>query len=311
MNYKIKRIGIHSQSDLIPIFESAFGTSPDMSYISNKHATDFAGVRDIGYIAYSDKDQPAAFYGVFPLEVRINGEYFLTAQSGDTMVVKDHERRGLFILLANETYKLCKSTKIAGVFGFPSPSSYPGFVNKLGWKHLENIKRYQFLIPTIPLAEMSARFSIFKNPLVKWQCFLATLFFPGGTPFEGSILGSNQDGIRRNDEYWKYKLNSKAVKLIKVNDCDVVVKFDGNLGIGDINHRTPEDLKKVISKLKILCFLGGINRIVFYTSPETKLDHDLSQIANAKEGLPIGFLSFVEGVDLSNLKFCYLDMDTY
>ena len=311
MNYKLKRIGIHALADLVPIFESAFGTSPDMTYISNKHATDFAGVRDIGYVAYSDKDQPAAFYGVFPLEVRINGEFLLVAQSGDTMVAKEHERRGLFILLANETYKLCKSTRIAGVFGFPSSSSYPGFVKKLGWEHLENIKRYQFLIPTIPFAEISARFSIFRKPLVRWQCFLAKLFFPEGTPFEGGILGENQDGIRRNDGYWKYKLNSKSVKLIRVNDCDVVVKFDGNLGIGDVNHRTLEDLKKVISRLKILCFFGGINRIVFYTSPETKLDHDLSKIANAQKGLPIGFLSFEEERNLNKLKFCYLDMDTY
>lgn len=311
MNHTLKRIGVKSQTDLIPIFLSAFGKSPTVTQISQKHSTGFTGLRDMGYVAYSDHDQPVGYYGVYPLEVRINGEFLLVAQSGDTMVIKEHRKHGLFTILANKTYKLCKANKITGVFGFPSPSSYPGFVKRLGWGHIDNIKRFQFLIPTVPFAEMSVRFSIFNNVLLRWHRFLARLFFPEGTLFEGSILGEKFDGVRRNDGYWKYKLNSENVKLIRVKNCDVAIKFEESLGVGDVNYHTLKDLRRVISRLKILCFFCGINRIVFYTSPETKLDRDLSKIAKSKEGLPIGFVSFAEGVDMSKLKFCYLDMDTY
>jgi hypothetical protein len=310
LNYKLKRIDISSQSDLIPIFKSAFGQSPSIKDISQKHSTDFVGLRDIGYLAYSDQDQPVAFYGVFPLKVRINGEPFLAAQSGDTMVEKGHEKRGLFTLLANETYKLCKVNKVAGVFGFPSPSSYPGFVKKLQWCHLENINRYQFLIPTIPLAEISMRYSIFKKLTLRWHCFL-THFFLKGSPFEGSILSEGLDGVCRSEGYWKYKLLSERVKIINIKRCDVVIKFDGSLGVGDINYHTLMDLKRVIFRLKILCFAGGINRIVFYVSPNTKLDRDLVKLAIPKKGLPIGFLNLIDDVDMSKLKYCYFDMDTY
>jgi hypothetical protein len=306
----LKRVDAGSQADLIPIFKSAFGQDPGINELSQKHSTDFAGCRDIGYIAYSENNQPAAFYGVFPLEVRINGTPFLVAQSGDTMVAKEHEKRGLFTLLATETYKLCRACKITGVFGFPSPSSYPGFVKKLQWLHIENINRYQFLIPTIPLAEISMRYGIFKQITLKWHRFLTRLFLEGA-PFEGSILSEGLDGVRRSDGYWKYKLSSSRIKLIRVRHCDIVIKFDANLGVGDVNYATANDLKRVIFRLKVLCFFGGINRIAFYVSPDTKLDRDLSKIAKPNKGLPVGFLSFDDGVDMSKLKFCYLDMDTY
>jgi hypothetical protein len=311
MKHIVKRIGIESQPDLMPIFLSAFGKSPKLSQISQKHSTDFTGLRDVGYLAYAAEDQPVAFYGVFPIEVRVDGKFVMVAQSGDTMVIEEHRKYGLFTLLANETYKLCKASNIAGVFGFPSPSSYPGFVKRLGWGHIENIKKFQFLIPTVPLAEISVRLSVFTNAILRWNCFLARLMFPEGVPFEGSILDEKLDGIRRTDGYWKYKLNSDNVKLIRLKGCDVVIKFGESLGIGDINYDTLKDLRRVMSMLKVLCFFCGINRIVFYTSPETKLDRDLSKIGKSKEGLPIGFRSFVDGVDMRKLKFCYLDMDTY
>lgn len=310
MDYIFKRVDATSQADLIPIFKSAFGQSPEVKEISQKHTTDFVGLRDIGYIAYSDKNQPVAFYGVFPLEVSVNGKLFLAAQSGDTMVVKAHEKRGLFTLLANETYKLCQAKNITGIFGFPSPSSYPGFVKRLKWGHIENINKYQFLIPTIPLAETSMRYLIFTRLTLRWHLFL-TRFFSKGIPFEGSIMSEGLDGVHRSDGYWSYKLNSERVKLIKVQGFDVVIKFDGNLGIGDINYRTLKDLTRVIRRLKVLCFFAGINRIVFYVSPETKLDRDLSKITRPQKGLPIGFLNFTGNVDMSKLKFYYLDMDTY
>ena len=311
MKHIVKRVGIKSQADLMPIFLSAFGKSPELSQISRKHSTDFTGLRDVGYLAYSVEEQPVAFYGVFPIEIRVDGKFFLVAQSGDTMVIEEHRKYGLFTLLANETYKLCRASNIAGVFGFPSPSSYPGFVKRLGWRHIENIKKFQFWIPTAPLAEVSVRFSLFNRALLQWNCFLARLIFSEGIPFEGSILDEKLDGIRRTKGYWSYKLSSDNVKLIRLNGCDVVIKFGESLGIGDINYNSLKDLRRVLSMLKLLCFFCGINRIVFYTSPETKLDRDLSKIAKAQEGLPIGFRSFVDGVDMRELKFCYLDMDTY
>jgi hypothetical protein len=310
VDYKLKRIDASLLPELIPIFKSAFGQFPEVNELLQKHFTDFTGQRNIGYLACTTNDEAIAFYGVFPLIVRIGGQSFLAAQSGDTMVDKRHEKRGLFTMLANETYKLCRDNKIAGVFGFPSPSSYPGFVKKLQWLHHENINRYQFLIPTIPLSEICFRNSVFKKWILKWHLILIG-FLSEGVPFEGTILSVGSDGVCRSTDYWKYKLQKESIKLIKLQGCDVVIKSDGSLGVGDINYRTLTDLRRVVFCLKILCFFGGINRIVFYISPNTKLDRDLARISKAKKGLPIGFISFNEGMDMSKLKFCYLDMDTF
>ena len=310
MDYKLKRVDKSLLPDLIPIFRSAFGESPDFNELLQKHSTDFTGQKYIGYLAYTSNDEAIAFYGVFPLKVRVGGQSFLAAQSGDTMVDKRHTKRGLFIMLANETYRLCKNANISGVFGFPSPSSYPGFVSKLHWSHYENIHRYQFLIPTFPLTELFFRQSTLKKLIIRWNLFLAG-FLSKGSPFEGTILSEGYDGVCRDDDYWKYKLQTERVKLIRLLGCDVVIKFDGSLGIGDINYRTLRELRRIIFCLKILCFFCGINRIVSYVSPNTKLDCDLAKISKPKKGLPIGFISFNKELDMSNLKFCYFDMDTF
>jgi len=311
MEYKLEKVEKKFLSSLLPIFKSAFGRAPNLQDLLNKHSTEFSGLANIGYIAYSKIDNPVAFYGVFPVKLRINRALYLGAQSGDTMVDSNHERRGLFSLLAKETYRLCQASGIVGVFGFPSPSSYPGFVKKLNWGHVENINKYQFFVPTLPFSEVSLRYSFFTEALLKWQLFLAKIFFSRGVIFDGSIAFDGLDGVVRDDGFWRYKLSSKNVDLLRVANCNLVVKFEGSLGVGDIDFNETVVLPSVIRRLKLLCFFSGIMRISFYVSPETKLDRELSKLSKPKPGLPVGYLNLSNCIDLSKLKFTYFDMDTY
>ena len=310
MGYHFKKIEPELYNDLIPVFKSAFNTEIDSQAISNKQNTDFSGQKDVGFIAYSEKNDPAGYYAVFPLKVKINSKIILASQSGDTMVHKSHQRKGLFTILAEHTYNLCEQIGINGVFGFPSSSSYPGFINKLKWIHKENILKYQFLIYTLPLSELSNRYNLFL-PIYKYWFNLLKSLFKAGDYFEGSVTSEGQNGVFRDEDYWKYKMKNKNISVIKISNSDIIIKLEGKLGIGDVNYLNFKQLKNLIFKLKLFCFFAGINRLVFYVSPKTKLDFDLSKLITPQTGLPISFREFKENLDFESLKFVYFDMDTF
>lgn len=310
MSYSLERISKKKYVDMIGIFKSAFNINVKLEKIQNKFNTPTGSVKNIGYLAYSNQGEPSGFYGVYPTRVLINGEIFLVSQSGDTMVKKEHVKGKLFSKLAHKTYELCLTENIKGVFGFPSISSYYGLRNRLKWEFNENIRNYVFYVITFPLSEICNRFQLLTRFYDIWSCFIVKLY-PKGKYFKGSIIDNGQDGVIRDLDYWEYKLKSNRVNVIKIFGCDVIIKFEGKLGVGDINYNNLKDLKRVLLGLNLFCLISGINRINFYTSPNTKLDNDLNKIKKHKKGLPIGFKSFNDDLNLKNLKFSYFDMDTF
>jgi hypothetical protein len=136
-------------------------------------------------------------------------------------------------------------------------------------------------------------------------------FYPKGDIFESSILSNGQDGLIRQIEVWDHKLGIQENFLIKINGKNIVLKFNGQICIGDIEHCDENVFFNIIFKLKVLSFLTFNNYLKFYVSPYTFLDDNLMKIKKPKVGLPVGFRSFSKNLDLSNLKFTYFDFDTF
>ena len=133
--YSLVRLNDENFEDLLVIYKSAFGIDPSIDDLRKTFNTSNFVDKNVGYIAYFNEKEPAAFYGVFPCFMNINGKKTLVCQSWDTMTHANHRRKGLFIKLAKKTYDLCENLGIKLVFGFPNENSYPGFVKKLNWKH--------------------------------------------------------------------------------------------------------------------------------------------------------------------------------
>ena len=309
-NYTFKKVRKNCLEDLIPIFKDAFGGAPSLTSLRNKHETDFAGESEIGYIAYDEKEIPVGFYGVFPLKVSVNGSTHLIAQSGDTMVKKNHGRRGLFSKLAKSTYSLCQERGIKAVFAFASETSYPGFVRNLGLEHNENVNKYRFFVPTIPIALILRRIKFLKLFHNFWVTLLLR-FVRSGEYFESSILEDNQDSIIHDKDFWNYKLKNNDIFLIKIFNSQAAIKVNEFIEVGDIKYKNKKDLIFVMITLHVLGLFMGINLIKFYCSPSCRIDRDMQTIRKPKVGLPIVFRNFDPNIDLSNLKFTYIDMDTF
>lgn len=130
------------------IMQACFGRRPDAAYYPWKYRENPAGEL-IAFEAIHE-GRVAGFYGVIPWYFDVKGERQTFYQSMDTMTHPDYQRRGLFVRLANLTYEeLARRMPDHVIVGIPGATSYPGFVQKLGWLSPFRFKylftwRYQF-----------------------------------------------------------------------------------------------------------------------------------------------------------------------
>lgn len=310
MNYVTERISKNRLKDLIPLFKTAFNQDKSEEELLYKYDTSFTGQSYLGFIAYTEEDlQPAAYYGVFPLEARISGKTCLVAQSGDTMTHPEHRGKGLFVKLAKLTYELCVQQGIQGVFGFPSESSYPGFVKKLGWQHHENIENYTAWIYTLPLSTL-LKVKHLKFLYRGWVKIILA-FYSSGKCFESSVLRNSMAGIARTSDFWEYKLRNSDNVCLRVGGASVILKISVSLGVGDMDLSNENKFDRIFTHLKWLAFFLGTPRISFYCSQNTWMSDVLKAKLVAKPGLAIGYVNFQKEVDLAPLKYTYFDFDTF
>jgi hypothetical protein len=311
VEYKVERINKNNYSDFVNIHKEAFESDIGIDFPTKKfHTLSFSGIENIGYIVYNKLGEPVSFYGVYPLFAKINNKKVLIAQSGDTMTKPAYTALGLFISSAALTYNLCKENNIAGVFGFPSPSSFRIFKKKLVWNFKEHLIQYKFRIPTVPVAYFAQKFKFIKTPYLWWVRLIFS-FYKKSDFFESSVIRNGQDGIIRDKLFWHYKMNCNDNFALYLNNTATVIKTNGRLSVGDVNIESKTEFGPILRKLKLLSFLTFNTSVVFYISPGTLLDNKLSSIKQGTNVLPIGFLNLSDKFDLSSLKFTYFDLDTF
>ncbi len=143
MEYTFELYDFTSTNELEALFEMCFSTTPRQGYFDWKYTENPAG-EAIAFVAKSNQ-KIAAFYGVIPERYVVDGKQKIIYQSMDTMTHPDHRRKGLFVKLARLTYQyIQEKNKTLHVIGFPGETSYPGFIKKLKWATLFEL-RYCFV----------------------------------------------------------------------------------------------------------------------------------------------------------------------
>jgi GNAT superfamily N-acetyltransferase len=251
------------------LFHSAFGISVDSDAFHKKYDTAGLGLPVIGFLAiHTATETPAAYYGVFPVKIIMDGKEILAAQSGDTMTHPEHQKKGLFVALAKIAYAEARSKGVRLIFGQPNKNSYRGLM-KLGWMHADDIVSYdlKLSLKTFPLAKVSIRTKLFDSYLKYAGWVLGENSISDLMDFTNSCL-SNQGKIVRNKAYLEYK-NAKDKKFIRIDDVVLWIKFTDVLWIGDAS-----DYKKIsegtIGKLKALAMRLGYNTIRFHINKNLK-----------------------------------------
>lgn len=306
-DYKIIRLSDEKFTDLKLIYKSAFGTDPNLDELKRKFNTSSFVEKNVGYIAYSNANEPAAFYGVFPCFMHINGKKTLVCQSGDTMTHANHRRKGLFVKLAQKTYDLCDELGIELVFGFPNENSYPGFVKKLAWKHENNIYCYRIKCQSKFLLLFK---KIYINSISsKKQLEVLTTNFRN---YNSLIDETNNNLIPRDVLMHNYKQYFEKY-LIEIRGKLIYLKPSKEyLYVGDIENCSFQEFKKIVNELKKISNKLNIPFLRFNLSSGSKFEIFVKKIAEKMSvNYPIGYTNFTKERSLKNVNFSHLDYDTF
>jgi hypothetical protein len=133
-DYVVEPLSAETFAELAPLMQDAFGDTVESAFFNWKYLDNPAGPA-IGNIARAGPGgEVAAFYGMIPEIYRWGSEVHRIYQSCDTMTHSRHRRRGLFRLLALETYQTAKAVyPHFFAYGFGGPTSTPGFL-KMDWR---------------------------------------------------------------------------------------------------------------------------------------------------------------------------------
>ena len=307
--YIIKRVSEENYKDIAWLFRER-GVNYSEEFVRRKFNTGFTGKMNIGFIAYDSKSgEPASHYSVFPCFMQIAGKKVLVAQSGDTITHERHQRKGLFVRLAEETFSLSRNEGFEVVYGFPNDQSYHGFVNRLNWIHSENFHSYEIPVRTFPLQRtfsklrLSTMYESFVNVYAVRQN-------KSGKRPSNSVIEEGYSGVVHDVGFFRYKTYTKNY-FATVENVLVWFKIEGGLSVGDIQCANGFDIIKVENALKKLSGILGCEKIRIHASPGTRLQQALDQRYASSPDIFICWLSLNGAYPKGTLKFTAADMDTF
>jgi hypothetical protein len=308
--YSIFRVDESHYESLVEISKSAFGIPNTKRYYQLKNNTTGFGIPDLGFIAYSQTGEPAAFYGVFACQAELDGKIYSIAQSGDTMTHKNHTGKGLFTKLAELTYELCELKGIEFVYGFPNYNSYPGFSKKLMWEFPGKLNDYRIKIWTIPFAKISKKIPLLKVPYQLYKKLIDGFYNTGLSKINSSAIFNEFGGIHRSLEFIRYKQSISDSYILSFGKAKAWLKIDGFLYVGDI-ELNGESFMEVIRKIRRYAFMIGADVMVFQSTADTPMDIYFAKLVESREGLPWGFRRLKTEIDPSRIHYVTADFDTF
>ena len=143
-------------------------------------------------------EQLVGHYAVYPLNMQIGGKPIRGSLSANTMTHGDHRGKGIFMILADETYALCKEQDVALTLGFPNPQSYKGFVKHLAFKDIGELPLW--LLPLDPVA-LSEAVQVRGISMLKPLLPLGTLAIRGFSKMFSLMWHGNSKNIYERFEF--------------------------------------------------------------------------------------------------------------
>ena len=311
--YKTEQITNNSYEDIQYLFRMSFGSKHSIESIKLKYDTSSFGLKNIGILAKDNNNKPAAYYGVFPIILNYNSKDYLIAQSGDTMTNPSHQKKGLFIKLAKQTYKLCNKKGVNLIYGFPNKNSYPGFKRKLDWMFYGFMQKFTFHVKTIPFCELSSKISIiqpFYNKFVKTRIekFKIDLSQINFDSFNFSKVKGN---IKKDLTFFEYKMKKNSVYLISIDGFNVLIRAQTHLYIGEVNKFKKSQINAFIKSMKRLAKIIYCNKIIITLSKNHWLYDFLKEKFNSTDSYPIGFYAANSTIEPKEIHFSFADFDSF
>lgn len=307
--YSTRRLLESDLPALVGLFEASFSKPQSVDEARRKFATKAFGAEFVGQLAIAPNGELAAYYGVFPVQMRVGDETFTAAQSGDTMTHPDHRKQGLFIRLAEETYRLAYDEGVKLVFGFPNDNSLPGFQRHLNWTFL----------PQMHGGEIRA------NRRMGWSRLWSLK--PGGRERAAkrvierlaSIAISDRDehfdgyldGIVRDASYLDYKSINSNSMVVRSGDLTVWLVPGTRLSIGAFREERTMSAQTLEAHFQELLYFCGAKSARFCFSQDSEALARLREFCDVRATTQVGFRVLDPSLQVEQLYFCRGDFDYF
>jgi GNAT superfamily N-acetyltransferase len=306
MNYEFKQISQDRLNDFVQVFNSAFNSKVRIDGFIGKFDTCYTGIRDIGYLAYTESGEPIGFFGMFPCFIQINGQKVLGAQVGDICIAPHHQKRGLYDQLIHKAIELARENGIKVAFVIPSPSSVKGLV-KGNWQELE---RTTYAYKTIHHPKLQkGLFRFWPNYCHSVSERLLKKYSINRNLLKQADLSSYKTGVLRDLHFIHYK-NYSNNQFVYIDGILCWMRIKRNwLGVGEIfSEQIPSDFWSKIEKFAYQCKCPAV--YINYSPPlRDHLKIPESYLSVSKE--PLMYYSLDETLDAHNLLITGCDIDTF
>ncbi len=307
--YRIVRANHENIKDLSRLFKESRGIDISEKYLQNKYNTAYTSKTYLAHFAYAKDGTPAAFFCLFPGFLKIDGLKKLSGQSADIITHKEHQRKGLFGLLGRETEKLALAEGVNYLYAFPNDNSFPGFTRSLNWHHSGNFHQYIFKNSGIPIYRIFRKLRL--QFLYKiWVSFVLRNSTKSNDSFINSQMNSKDDSAWKDADYYQYKHYNPSFQFTW-KGVSIWAKIDGSLIIGDIDLSKNHSANEIITKLKKLTSLLGLDQLTISASNESEIDKLFSSKNPFVLGVPIVFKNLLNPEQNLSLKFTGADLDVF
>ena len=311
-DYRLERLTPERLPDLVALHAATYGPGLTLDDARRKFSTATLGHDVIGYLAYDRAGTAAAYYGIFPMRVRLGDRDLLAGQSGDTMTHPDHRGRGLFTKLGRATYDDARGSGIDFVFGFPNSNSYPGFVKHLGWTHVRTMRSYSLPVPTVPVTALlrNRPHRLRRLTAAQRRLLVASRLASPATALRSSVLEGGGAGVVRDAAFLAYKGGPEILTFTQ-SGVTVHLKLDEHLSVGDLVPEPGARAWGALARLVLIALVCCRYRIRFHTSPDSVSDRLIRGRIPVKDGLPYGHVAFVGDLDPEAFDYTFIDYDTF
>ena len=309
--YRIEQLTPSHYPLLQKLFRRVYNTRVSPEDLEKRFDTSLFGKNVVGFIAiHNNSGEPASYYGVFPMNVQIENKIVSIGQSGDLMTDQKHRNKNLFIQLAELTHIACKYEGMKVIISQPNKKSLHGFVNKLGFKPIDEIIRWDLKLgmKTVPLSKLVSTNKTFKKSYLPYAKRVLKKYIVGTPALFNNPLEISIGKVQRDNAYISYK-SSEDRFFIKIENVMLWIRLTDVFWIGDFDNYDSIN-SVVIKKIKRLAFLLGYNTISFNMNASITLPDPL-KIFKQYSSQPSCFLYIDETLNDTNIILAAADSDTW
>lgn len=309
--YRFERLNAGHYPLLQKLFLRVYKIQLSLQDLEKRFDTSVLKKNVVGFIAiHKETNEPAAYYGVFPMYILVENKKVFIGQSGDLMTDPLHRNKNLFVQLAELTHGVCKEEGMKMVISQPNASSVHGFKNKLGFKTTDEIIRWDLKqkFKTFPLSKLAHRFPSFKKGYLKYARHVLKKHIEAAPSIYNNPLNNSMGKVIRDDAYISYK-DSTDRFFIKIENLILWVRLTDVFWIGDFDNYEALD-SNTIKKLRKLAFKLGYNTISFNMNESVQLPDTLSEFKKYSSQ-PSCILYLDESFSDVNIILAAADSDTW